>query len=92
MGKKKTERPDGEDSIEQDASAPEAGVTEETVRQIVVEQEQDEPTDEDIIKAMTDSACAIREGVGLHDRCGVEARARELLAMLRAFQELYRGR
>lgn len=69
------------------ADEPDAGVTEETVRQIVVE-----PTDEEIIKAMSDSACAIRSGVGTHDRRGVEARARELLAMLRAFQDLYHSR
>jgi hypothetical protein len=58
------------------------------VRQIVVERI--EPTDEEIIKAMADAALAIRKGAGTHDRRGVEARAREMLAMLAAFQDIYK--
>lgn len=69
-----------------------------TVREIVVEEtagteeavERIEPTDEDIIKAMADAAFVIRKGAGTHDRRGVEARARELLAMLTAFQDIYK--
>ncbi len=92
MAKKKDTVPNEPDAGVTEETVPDASpaVAEETVRQIVVEPV--EPTDEEIIKAMSDSACAIRSGVGTHDRRGVEARARELLAMLRAFQDLYRSR
>jgi hypothetical protein len=76
---------------------PEAGVTEpaaeETVRQLVVEHVPPapvEPTDEQIVEAMVSAVCG--ENPSHWRRIGVQQRAEELLAMLRAFQELYRGR